>query len=370
MFKILLRLKHWQLFVLAILWVVVPFTFLLTLWRNAAASWVLMFIMLLFPVCLYVCFYLIWFYTLAVNAHKKLPETVKMNLTRFKIIFFIPVGFFVFMGFWLFGFTGFLDIDLLEAGVSILEGVFPLISISCFVYCLYFNAKSFRAAELQRPVTFSDFAGEFFLIGLFPLGVWFIQPRINRMFYKRLSIKKMVGITILLVIAAITGYIYVWSYVPSWKVEDFKKQTGAYILDLKNSDLKGYEKDSALYKNLTITFRADGTFILNRDVPFIYDSSGIWQADSWESDDAICSEMYYHKNLAADKKDGYSQRFSIVGLHYHKTIPAYKDEGPNSIDTKKDTMLKDIDSSFSMGDVRHKEGKEGVNILTFKKIKK
>ena len=365
MFKILLRLKHWQLFVLSILWVVVPSTFLFTLWRDAAATWVLMFTMLLFPVFLYICFYLIWFYTLAVNTHKKLPVTVKMNLTRFKIIFFIPVVYFsvlmnnLFLVFFIDGSTFF---DLGRA--------FPLVSICCFVYCLYFNAKSFRAAELQQPVTFSDFAVEFFLIALFPLGLWLIQPEINEMFDKRLSIKKVAGIIVLFVIVGFIGYKYAMSYVPSWIEADFKKQTGTYILDLKNSDLNGYEKDSALYKNLTITFRADGTFILNRDVPFIYDSSGIWEADSYECDDAVYSEMYYHKNLLADKKDRYSQRFSIVGLYSHKTIPAYKDEDPNSIDTKKDTMLKDIDSTFSMGDVRHKEGKEGVNSLTFKKINK
>jgi len=365
MFKILLRLKHWQLFVLAILWVVVPFTFLLTLWRNAAATWLLMLIMLLFPVFLYICFYLIWFYTLAVNTHKKLPETVKMNLTGFKIIFFIPVAYFlVLMS------TFFFDFFLIDVSTfSHLELAFPLVSICCFVYCLYFNAKSFRAAELQRPVTLNDYAGDFMLIGLFPLGVWFIQPRINKMFDKRLPIKKMVVILLLPIVVGFIGDVYAWSYVPSWKVADFKKQTGTYILDLKNSDLNGYEKDSALYKNLTITFRADGTFILNRDVPFIYDSSGIWEADSYELDDAIYSEMYYHKNLAADKKERLSDQFSIVGLYSHKTIPAYKDKNPNVYDTKKDTFLKDTDSSFSIHGVRPKKGKENINSLTFKKIK-
>jgi hypothetical protein len=34
----------------------------------------------------------------------------------------------------------------------------------------------------QKPVTFSDFAGEFFLIWFFPVGIWIIQPRINKLF--------------------------------------------------------------------------------------------------------------------------------------------------------------------------------------------
>jgi hypothetical protein len=49
-------------------------------------------------------------------------------------------------------------------------------------YCLYFNAKVLKAVELQKPVTFSEFAGEFFLIWFFPIGIWIIQPRLNKLF--------------------------------------------------------------------------------------------------------------------------------------------------------------------------------------------
>jgi hypothetical protein len=64
-------------------------------------------------------------------------------------------------------------------GVYVLSNLF---STFCFFYCVYFNAKSLKSVELQRPVTFSDYAGEFFLICLSPIGVWIIQPRINEMF--------------------------------------------------------------------------------------------------------------------------------------------------------------------------------------------
>jgi hypothetical protein len=57
-----------------------------------------------------------------------------------------------------------------------------LFSMFCIFYCLYFNAKALKTVEWQRPVTFSDFAGEFFLIWFFPIGVWIIQPRLNKLF--------------------------------------------------------------------------------------------------------------------------------------------------------------------------------------------
>lgn len=51
----------------------------------------------------------------------------------------------------------------------------------CTVYTMYFAAKTIKLAELQRPVTFTDFADEFFLIWFFPIGIWFVQPRINEL---------------------------------------------------------------------------------------------------------------------------------------------------------------------------------------------
>jgi hypothetical protein len=51
----------------------------------------------------------------------------------------------------------------------------------CIFYTLYFVAKTFKTVELQREVKFSDFAGEFFMIWFYPIGIWIIQPKINKM---------------------------------------------------------------------------------------------------------------------------------------------------------------------------------------------
>jgi len=51
----------------------------------------------------------------------------------------------------------------------------------CLFYCLYFVAKTLKTVELQREVSFNDFIAEFFLTWFFPIGVWILQPRINKM---------------------------------------------------------------------------------------------------------------------------------------------------------------------------------------------
>jgi hypothetical protein len=51
-----------------------------------------------------------------------------------------------------------------------------------YVYLTYWVAKTIKLLELQREVRFSEFIREFFLIWFFPIGIWFIQPKINRWF--------------------------------------------------------------------------------------------------------------------------------------------------------------------------------------------
>jgi len=44
----------------------------------------------------------------------------------------------------------------------------------CLFYNLYFVSESLLLVERQRQVSFHDYAGSFFLLWFFPIGVWFI----------------------------------------------------------------------------------------------------------------------------------------------------------------------------------------------------
>lgn len=52
-------------------------------------------------------------------------------------------------------------------------------------YCLYFVARVLKTAELQRAARFEDFSMEFILLMVFPIGLWWIQPRVNRLADKK-----------------------------------------------------------------------------------------------------------------------------------------------------------------------------------------
>lgn len=56
-----------------------------------------------------------------------------------------------------------------------------LLSIASLFYAQYFVARTLKAVELRRPAELSEYIGDFFLLWFFPVGLWFIQPRVRRL---------------------------------------------------------------------------------------------------------------------------------------------------------------------------------------------
>lgn len=169
--KILLKLKHWQLFGLLISIMLIGSFYGMS---NNQVVWSI-------TTFLFAITYYGWFWSIGINLHSKLPPTINLNLSRFKLFMLIPTVYILFLSFWLVGsFIG-------NSGwITILVLPMHLFSMYCIFWCLVFVAKSIKAVELQKPVTFSEYAGEFFLIWFFPLGIWIIQPRINKLLDKNL----------------------------------------------------------------------------------------------------------------------------------------------------------------------------------------
>lgn len=61
----------------------------------------------------------------------------------------------------------------------------PLVAILCAFYAFYFAAKNLVMARSPGPVRFRDYAGPMLMLWLFPAGLWFVQPDINRLYAQR-----------------------------------------------------------------------------------------------------------------------------------------------------------------------------------------
>ena len=181
-----LKAKHWQMFLLTF---GIPMIFQLTLFVGAflklesgysqepsflSQSIVFFPLMML----LYTVVFFGWFWSVGIGLQSKIPDSIQMKVKRFKIFFFSPLVYILF-------FLGFFMSSIGRFGPdpAMLTVIFPLhlFSMFCMFYILYFVAKTIKTVELQREVSFSDFVGEFFLIWFYPIGVWIIQAKINKM---------------------------------------------------------------------------------------------------------------------------------------------------------------------------------------------
>ena len=181
-----LKAKHWQIFMITfgLPFLIQIITMPITISDNDPII-----MMKIFPIIMiiFISGFFGWFWSIGVGLQSKIPSDVTMKVKKFKIFLIIPL---IYM-FLILIFMGSIISGTFENGQEPSEGmivgmigiIFPLhfFSMFCIFYCLYFVAKTFKTVELQREVAFSDFAGEFFMIWFFPIGIWIIQPKVNKM---------------------------------------------------------------------------------------------------------------------------------------------------------------------------------------------
>jgi hypothetical protein len=192
-----LRAKHWQLFIAFVVLPIVIGMFLMinmlmNILPNGEPDPVEIFNHLKFFPLVIILFMggkMCWQWAVAIRLQRLAPPGVRFKNTAFQIFFwfiilFYPVLFFFF--FYMFRFIGSIGMagHIVDPTNFIwFAAIFPfsLFNTFCMFYCYYSSAKTYKTIELQRQVTFSDFVLEFMLIWFFFVGVWILQPKINKM---------------------------------------------------------------------------------------------------------------------------------------------------------------------------------------------
>lgn len=197
MTNLFLRAKHWHLFsllfgvpVLFQIWMMVNVFSGIAGGHNPDPS-ILFNYFKVFPALMILVLgvYFGWFWSVATGLQKMLPQGVTMKLMRFKVFFWIPLTYIILVFVWLGMFMTTLmenmeQPDAVAFGqVGSFIGIFlvlHLFSMFCIFHTIFFVAKTISTVELQRETVFSDFVGDFFLIWFYPIGIWIIQPRVNK----------------------------------------------------------------------------------------------------------------------------------------------------------------------------------------------
>ncbi len=194
-----LKLKHWQLFAL---WVGVPLIFGIFLFNSLAKNITIigqdptpylqsianMSIYFAIAVLIIAFIHFGWYWSVGIKLQDKIPPDLKMKTGMFKFFLIFPYAYVIVFSsaiLWLLSvFSGLQNGDMVTPWFAFIPMfLFPIhfFTIFCTFYCMYFTARTIKTAELQRVARMDDYIGEFFLIWFFPIGVWILQPRLNKL---------------------------------------------------------------------------------------------------------------------------------------------------------------------------------------------
>jgi hypothetical protein len=119
----------------------------------------------------------LWIYSIASGLQYNIPSSVKLKFKRFKVIFFLTITLLIIISF-------VMTLQLNSTNnLGLIELIF-LFGMFGMFYIFAFTARTYKTCELQRQVGFSDFAGEFMLFWFFPIGIFVIQPKVNKLIAK------------------------------------------------------------------------------------------------------------------------------------------------------------------------------------------
>ncbi|MBL7815237.1 MAG: hypothetical protein JNL70_09510 [Saprospiraceae bacterium] len=183
--KFFLQLKHWQLFLLIIgVPIILEFFALSLIFKADDASEGIEQLLKVFPILmvLYTGTLFGWLWSVGTFLTKKLPSDVSMPEGLFKGAVIVPVIYIAFICWFiakLMWGNEMSELFIQENLALILTAHFT--SMLCIFYIFYYNAKVLKTVEMQKKVSFGDYIGEFFLFWFFPIGIWILQPRINKL---------------------------------------------------------------------------------------------------------------------------------------------------------------------------------------------
>jgi len=176
---IFLKGKAWQVFLLL---VAVPFGFQAVLMSFLVSSdspnpelilKVMPVIMLVF-----MGIFLLWFWSLGVGINQRISTEFKPKSKLFKFsIIYSAIYALIFQAFFTLAAN-----ESNPGGAMVVILPMHLLGMFCMFYALYFVAKNIATFENEKTVKFSEFSGPFFLLWFFPIGIWLLQPRINRIY--------------------------------------------------------------------------------------------------------------------------------------------------------------------------------------------
>ncbi len=175
------KLKHWQIFLLVVgipilVQLIQNIIFLASDQEDVAYANSLGLVLIL-PLLVYYG----WIGSVGMTFSKR-NSAVSMPVGRFRISLLVSclTSVFLLIYFWAYPQTV-QSADDEEAIPIMLVGLMVFIALFTLFYCLSFMARAIVQLERKRRINSAEFYSEFVMAVVFPIGIWLLQPRINKL---------------------------------------------------------------------------------------------------------------------------------------------------------------------------------------------
>lgn len=167
--EIYLKAKHWQLFIALVGIMILGQVFMVNSIRSGQVPSALSFVV---PMVLIGIVYFGWLWAISAACHRALPPELASSPRPMQIGLIYAFLYIILSGTFVFG-----------PGMKPPAYIFipHFLAMAAIFYSLGFTAKQLTKLQQNEDVSFFSYSGPFFLFWFFPIGVWFIQPKVNQL---------------------------------------------------------------------------------------------------------------------------------------------------------------------------------------------
>ena len=166
-----LTLKHWELFLMLALPTAMTLMFGIPLKPLVVASIGLFMLLVLFA----------WMFSVGSWANSQLPPTRRRSPLLCAAGFVAPL---IYLLLYIFLYIPQLEPDGAPQQPPLWLLPMHMLSLAGIFYGLWYTARQLKSLQENEDADFLIFSSTFFLLFIFPLGIWLIQPGVNLLYQK------------------------------------------------------------------------------------------------------------------------------------------------------------------------------------------